>query len=58
MFSFAGFIHTTIKTHKLLWGRLVWERWNTLSLENKIICLLIANNLIAIITAFEILILK
>ncbi len=52
------FIQTNIKTHKLLWGRLVWQRWEGLSLENKILFALVVNNCIAIITAVEIFIFK
>lgn len=53
-----AFIRSWFVAHKLLWGRLVWERWDALSLENKILCLLVVNNLIAIITVIELLLFK
>ncbi len=58
MRTIREFIRINIQTHKLLWGRLVWERWEGLSLENKILCFLVVNNFIAIITVIEILIFK
>lgn len=58
MRTIREFIRVNIHIHKLLWGRLVWERWDALSLENKILCFLVINNCIAIITVIEILIFK
>jgi hypothetical protein len=44
--------------HRLLWRTLLWERWETLKLEEKIIWLLVVNHTIAILTLLELLVLK
>ncbi len=48
----------TFLIHKVLWTKLVWERWDALAFEEKIAWLIGINHAIAILTLIEILIFK